>query len=544
MSGLYLADKPPVEYEGRTPYPARITSALNRADLYGPDVDVALGGVEPMVDEWETGASVPTWPQLLKLAEMTGVAVGWFFKEPPESPSHGFICQRSGPGKGCSPLTVTVDGQDASVTTLREPDPESGRAPWRNGDRVQRVLDGHAWLGRVRGEEFEQAGASRVFVVFDKGGSGVVLADDLTAIPAPAEVAADPAGEPESPPNADSTAAAGEPPSSPAPEPETAPEPASAPDDVDGPEPDPDDPQTRRDLKASLIARYAWRLGMTADQLDALFWALPYASKSRNRNELTMTRFARDAYEADGQPKGEVNEPSSPDSKSWVMAVQKLAAMESAVAAGNPGGWPIPEQDLTWQSGTWLPPDGVAVGERGEDAPPPPSPAGSDRDHAEPVGVEGGEATYHPAGTTTAAPADSEPWWASLTSEELAAQLPPGWVELAALGPLDEGECIHHPGVRPIVITRDGGRCASCPPMPDEFTEPADIGRDEYGQRITIQATRSGWGARRTPNVPGGPTSVSWHPRLCVHPARCYCGRPCLGDNTNHTAPRRDQHRA
>lgn len=59
--------------------PDRITVALDLAGLHGPEVDVALGGAEPMVDMWEEGVMYPSWSQLLKLAMVTGFPVSSFF---------------------------------------------------------------------------------------------------------------------------------------------------------------------------------------------------------------------------------------------------------------------------------------------------------------------------------------------------------------------------------------------------------------------------------------------------------------------------------
>jgi hypothetical protein len=60
-----------VQYAGRTPTRERITVALDAAGLFGPDVDVALGGLEPMVGEWEAGTRVPTFAQVELLAAVT-----------------------------------------------------------------------------------------------------------------------------------------------------------------------------------------------------------------------------------------------------------------------------------------------------------------------------------------------------------------------------------------------------------------------------------------------------------------------------------------
>lgn len=59
--------------------PFRITQALDGAGLFGPEVDVACGAVEPAVDEWEAGVRYPTFEQLLLLAELTGHDPEWFF---------------------------------------------------------------------------------------------------------------------------------------------------------------------------------------------------------------------------------------------------------------------------------------------------------------------------------------------------------------------------------------------------------------------------------------------------------------------------------
>ena len=57
---------PAAYYAGKAPTPERITIALDYRELYGPEVDRALGGEEPMVDEWESGARARpqlAWPR-------------------------------------------------------------------------------------------------------------------------------------------------------------------------------------------------------------------------------------------------------------------------------------------------------------------------------------------------------------------------------------------------------------------------------------------------------------------------------------------------
>ncbi|MBF6202193.1 hypothetical protein IU477_30480, partial [Nocardia cyriacigeorgica] len=55
--------------------PAAITVALDRKELYGPEVDSACGVEEPTVDHWEAGIVYPTWEQTQRLARLCEVAV-------------------------------------------------------------------------------------------------------------------------------------------------------------------------------------------------------------------------------------------------------------------------------------------------------------------------------------------------------------------------------------------------------------------------------------------------------------------------------------
>jgi len=87
---------PAAYYAGKTPTPERITAALNLRDLYGPEVDQALGGQEPMVDEWESGARVPSLAQVQALALLTGFTVRFFY-EPPFPPlGRVWVCGSDG----------------------------------------------------------------------------------------------------------------------------------------------------------------------------------------------------------------------------------------------------------------------------------------------------------------------------------------------------------------------------------------------------------------------------------------------------------------
>lgn len=78
------------------PTPERITAALNICDLYGPEVDEALGGQEPMVDEWETGECIPTKEQVHALARLTGWPVTFFYLPPPPPMPGAILCGDDG----------------------------------------------------------------------------------------------------------------------------------------------------------------------------------------------------------------------------------------------------------------------------------------------------------------------------------------------------------------------------------------------------------------------------------------------------------------
>lgn len=94
-----LRRDPAAYYAGKKPTPERITSALDMCELYGPEVDQALGGEEPMVDEWESGVRVPSFTQVQRLATLTGFPLAFFYKPAPQPVTGGFICGTD----GCKP---------------------------------------------------------------------------------------------------------------------------------------------------------------------------------------------------------------------------------------------------------------------------------------------------------------------------------------------------------------------------------------------------------------------------------------------------------
>lgn len=201
--------------------------------------------------------------------------------------------------------------------------------------------------------------------------------------------------------------------------------------------------------KAELIARGMWRRGLWMRDLAHL------PKTSKRRADLTLAVFARTAFRESPDPKDhERQPPGDRDSLTWVKVAERLAEWETDPDA--------PPRDLLDDHDRWL----------------------------------------SPARRVPTQPAPE------LEPDPELPTLPRGWAELAALPPIDNGRwCIHHPGVRPVVITLDGGRCGDCPPRPNEWM-PALGG-----------IRRDGWGMH-----------LDWTPktaRSCA-PARCWCGR-CPG---------------
>lgn len=119
------------------PVPARITLALDAISAHGAWVDRALGGEEPMVDQWEAGELTPTRAQIELLAELTKHPPEWFYRpvEGWEQPTRIFICD--GRRRGENRLTIVESHVDwAGVLHTRQltPDrpayrPKPARAP-------------------------------------------------------------------------------------------------------------------------------------------------------------------------------------------------------------------------------------------------------------------------------------------------------------------------------------------------------------------------------------------------------------------------------
>lgn len=119
-------------HKGPLPVPARITLALDAIGAQGPWVDEFLGGAEPMVDEWETGARLPTPAQVEKLAELTKMPPEYFYRPFDDSwavPAQTFICDRTRRGENGLTIVESSVGWDGvlNVTELTPPRPPKRR---------------------------------------------------------------------------------------------------------------------------------------------------------------------------------------------------------------------------------------------------------------------------------------------------------------------------------------------------------------------------------------------------------------------------------
>ncbi len=119
------------DHRGPIPVPARITQALDAIGAEGPWVDEALGGAEPMVDEWEDGLRVPTPAQVELLAKLTKMPVAFFYKPVQDwemQPARMFLCQMG--RRGDNGLTILETHIDyAGVQHVKQLTPD--RPPYR-----------------------------------------------------------------------------------------------------------------------------------------------------------------------------------------------------------------------------------------------------------------------------------------------------------------------------------------------------------------------------------------------------------------------------
>lgn len=129
-------------HPGPLPVPARITLALDAAGLFGPQVDIDLGGVEPMVDEWEAGVRLPTPEQLERLAVLTGHPVAWFTAPIEERSTTVFICDRRRRTRNALTVARSTVGWDGVLTVeeLTPPKPPYRPRPDRKPGKAQQPI--------------------------------------------------------------------------------------------------------------------------------------------------------------------------------------------------------------------------------------------------------------------------------------------------------------------------------------------------------------------------------------------------------------------
>lgn len=58
------------------------------------------------MDEWEAGQRYPSWEQLEALSRLTEFPIEFFTRAHDSEISSGFMCLRSGRGRGCHPLSA------------------------------------------------------------------------------------------------------------------------------------------------------------------------------------------------------------------------------------------------------------------------------------------------------------------------------------------------------------------------------------------------------------------------------------------------------
>jgi hypothetical protein len=281
---------------------------------------------------------------------------------------------------------------------------------------------------------------------------------------------------------------------------------------------DPDEAEENARAKAGPIALYAYRLGITYPELDAL----PYSS--RDRSIPTRRRFATAALRASADPADhDRNPPHSDTADSWDHVRRELAALEDRERYG----FDPPPRDLLHERARWLPRpvETVPLPEPGE--PPDDMPADipladfdpeetaarlaeddrlAERELPPPLRSEQLARTTPPA--RRARPLDlvaydSPPALVTagspplLPGEKILPGPPRGWHLLAALGPVQPERPCRWCGHPAIVGTLNGWRCWAHWPVRGDS-------RGDWG-----------WNLNWAPN-PGKPPCL---------PSVCYCGR-------------------
>jgi hypothetical protein len=262
--------------------------------------------------------------------------------------------------------------------------------------------------------------------------------------------------------------------------------------------------------KAKAIAEFAWRLGISYDELGTLEY-----SDRHDRHKPTLRRFAAAAFRAAGVDE---NVPHSRTSDTWRYLRGELVELADRERFGFD---PPPARDLLEQRGQWIAEAWPAVDPMHETQPPPlsleqrqrpPRPPGLELEAGETIGdrevaVAVALADAFEARPRRVRPSELAPYAAGDAPALVTSGCPPhvrdsttdpprGWLELAALGPLPGRSC-RWCGAVAVVGTLNGWRCAQHWPWPGD--------------------PKGDWGWQ-----------LNWSPGpnvgACLA-SRCYCGR-------------------
>jgi hypothetical protein len=255
--------------------------------------------------------------------------------------------------------------------------------------------------------------------------------------------------------------------------------------------------------KAEVIALFAWRLGISYDELVTLEY-----SDRHDRHKPTLRRFAATAFKAAGVTE---NVPHSRTSDTWQYLRGELVELADRERFGFD---PPPARDLLEQRGQWiaeawpavdpmhetqplkLPPGVIACGPAAGELPPEDVATvvefARELEQRRPRRVRPSELAPYAAGDAPAlVTSGCPPHVRDSTTDP-----PRGWLELAQLGPLPGRSC-RWCGAGAVVGTLNGWRCAQHWPWPGD--------------------PKGDWG-----------WSLNWAPGPTVGAclaSRCYCGR-------------------
>lgn len=271
---------------------------------------------------------------------------------------------------------------------------------------------------------------------------------------------------------------------------------------------DPAEAEENSRAKAVPIARHAWRLGLTFDDLARL----PYSDKT-DRSAPTLRRLATAAFRASPDPADRRrNPPHSRTSDTWRHVRAELADLEDRARYGHPDAVPrtlLDERDAWTPTAVRRPvvdvhlPDGPPE-EIPADIPPvdfDPAEAAARLAEADRLAERETARRPRPVDLAAYGPGDAPALVTSgarprLPGDPTPGAAPRGWDTVTALPPLDPARPCRWCGAPAVIGTLNGWRCQSHPPVRGDP-------RGDWGWALNWQ-----W-------VPG---------RVCP-PGACWCGR-------------------